>query len=230
MRLNKKGRNKGQKLEDDILNKVQSGDSGSCLKLMKQHGIDVSQPFSKALHDKSLINGRPSEVKTDIIVGQWNFSVKKHKDVQLVSCGGQTASGYFELGAKKVFGSKNMIPSNLRVLMDDMSKLPKKMKPHAATHWKVFERSLFNSRVSNILNSYPALKEEIVKVALTGDGIFTNNASVANAVLTPKKLRRIDESYVKSASSLSKFDFRMKSRNGISEVNFRIGLDMRKIP
>ena len=230
MRSNKKGRNKGQKLEDDILNKVQSGDSGSCLKLMKQHGIDVSQPFSKALHDKSLINGRSSEVKTDIIVGQWNFSVKKHKDVQLVSCGGQTASGYFELGAKKVFGSKNVIPSNLRVLIDDLSKLPKKMNLHERDLWNEFEKKPLLSRISNVLNSYPALKEEIVKIALTGEGIFMNNASVANAVLTPKKLRRIDESYVKSASSLSKFDFRMKARKGLSEVNLRIDVDMRKIP
>jgi len=72
--------NQGLKLEENIVNKyTDCKHSASALRLLEQSGVDMSKPFVKANHDKNLINGRIGEVKTDIIAGDLNISVKKTK-------------------------------------------------------------------------------------------------------------------------------------------------------
>jgi hypothetical protein len=221
--------NQGLKLEENIVNKyTDCKHSASALRLLEQSGVDMSKPFVKANHDKNLINGRIGEVKTDIIAGDLNISVKKHGPVQLVSCGGDTAAGYFKIAAKKCFNSQ--FPPGLKDIIEDMGSLPKKLKPHDKDLWNAREKDSFNHRVNTILTQHPSLKREIIKISLTGEGIFSNPESIASVVLTPEKIRLIDEEYIANVSSVAKFNFRMKTRKGISEVNLRIDVNMKKIP
>jgi hypothetical protein len=91
--------------------------------------------------------------------------------------------------------------------------------------WKKNSRPKLVASMLNFLEENPAIKESLIEQTLTGAGLFGENSSAtANYVLSPAKIVKITDSYIRKLASSIKIDARGKARKGVTSIAFRFDI------
>tara|TARA_Y100000287_G_scaffold86393_3_gene68648 strand:- start:1344 stop:2003 length:660 start_codon:yes stop_codon:yes gene_type:complete len=216
------------RLENQLVSgRLVDKDASDLAGLLQIHGFDTTR-LVKVPHSYSLATKKRTEVKTDLICEstERRISIKEHKPIQLCSVGGETASFYFKTAQKNANLTKCNQINNLNV---SAQLWQKKMSKNESFLWNLTQKEKEKRSLLSALENNPSFKRELIKIALTGEGIFENSRAIANWVATPEKVTEITDDYIKKVSDNAKIDIRLKSRKGVSEVNLRIDVNMRKL-
>jgi len=91
--------------------------------------------------------------------------------------------------------------------------------------WKKNSRPKLVASMLNFLEENPAIKESLIEQTLTGAGLFGENSSAtANYVLSPAKIVKITDPYIRQLASSIKIDARGKARKGVTSIAFRFDI------
>lgn len=91
--------------------------------------------------------------------------------------------------------------------------------------WKKNSRPKLVASMLNFLEENPAIKESLIEQTLTGAGLFGENSNAtANYVLSPAKIVKITDSYIRQLASSIKIDARGKARKGVTSIAFRFDI------
>lgn len=211
-----------------------------------------------AKHSDELgISGNP-EPKTDIVFGVNNeikASVKLDGAVQLSSAQGEaTAKMLSEIAKDSVKGEKLKIlsgiieevnnlptklvdPANLEKLKKRNPKLAKQFLDEKGKlldkfNWQIYNEKIgrkLQDKIVKFLENDDDFLEKLIEEGLTGSRIFKDNPdAVANHIISPSGMFKIDKNYIKSIKKGIKIRIRAKSRGGVTAPVMSIDLNPKK--
>ena len=154
--------------------------------------------------------------KADLLFedGRAGISVKKQGTIQLASGGLNYNSNSFKLCYEEV--KELLTPSEDYIVLDLLAKFPKENLYIPNPEWDSWRSStgqIIDDALKNVWDNVPLFREAVVDEMLSGRRLYKDKPrAIADYILTPTKISKIDKNYVTNASPHVKIRIAAKGR------------------